>query len=80
MPPCILAGFMKQMQCNALIIKTAPKQVWLYFIYRTMLPGIHSYYHEASYCFEDPKKSFPTQKNPGIENFKHLEITGAPPE
>ena len=80
---------MKQMQCNALNIKTATKQVWLYFICRTMLPGIHSYYHEASYCFEDPKKSFPTQKNPEIENFKRkknlqsfpsLEITGAPPE
>ena len=37
-------------------------QVWLYYIYSTMLPGIHSYYHEASYCLEDPKKSFPTQK------------------
>ena len=37
-------------------------QVWLYYIYSTMLPGIHSYYHEASNCFEDPKKSFPTQK------------------
>ena len=32
-------GFMKQMQCNALNIKTAAKQVWLYFIRRTTQPG-----------------------------------------
>ena len=45
--------------------------------------GIHEHYHESSDCFEYPKKSllksnrprkylpdFPSQKNPGIENFK----------
>ena len=32
-------GFMKQMQCNALNIKTAAKQVWLYFIRGTTQPG-----------------------------------------
>ena len=32
-------GFMKQMQRNALNIKTAAKQVWLYFIRRTTQPG-----------------------------------------
>ena len=30
---------MKQMQCNALNITTAAKQVWLYFIRRTVQPG-----------------------------------------
>ena len=30
---------MKQMQRNALNIKTAAKQVWLYFIRRTTQPG-----------------------------------------
>ena len=30
---------MKQMQCNALNIKTAAKHVWLYFIHRTTQPG-----------------------------------------
>ena len=39
---------------------------------------IHGHYHKSSDCFEYPKKSllnykaaqkFPTQKNPGIENF-----------
>ena len=38
-------------------------QVWLYYIYSTMLPGIHSYYHEASYCFEDPKNPFLPKKS-----------------
>ena len=33
------SGFMKQMQCNTLNIKTATKQVWLYFIRRTTQPG-----------------------------------------
>ena len=32
-------GFMKQLQCNALNIKPAAKQVWLYFIRRTTQPG-----------------------------------------
>ena len=30
---------MKQMQCNALNVKTTAKQVWLYFIRRTTRPG-----------------------------------------
>ena len=64
-------------------------QVWLYYIYSTMLPGIHSYYHEASYCFEDPKKSFPTQKileskifkrKKNLLSFPSLQTQGAPPE
>ena len=42
------------------------------------LARIHGHYHKSSDCFEYPKKSllnykaaqkFPTQKNPGIENF-----------
>ena len=33
------SGFMKQMQCNTLNIKTATKQLWLYFIRRTTQPG-----------------------------------------
>ena len=42
------------------------------------LARIHGHYHKSSDCFEHPKKSllnykaaqkFPTQKNPGIENF-----------
>ena len=34
-----LTSFMKQMLCNALNIKTASKQVWLYFICKTMRLG-----------------------------------------
>ena len=37
--PCILTGFIKQMQCNELNIKTAAKQVWLFFIRKTARPG-----------------------------------------
>ena len=46
---------------------------------KTIWPGyMHGHYHKSSDCFEYPKKSlpnykaaqkFPTQKNPGIENF-----------
>ena len=39
---------MKQMQGNALNIKTTPKHVWLYF---------RGHYHESSHCFQYPKKS-----------------------
>ena len=69
------------MQCNALNNKTIPKQIRLYF---------RGHYHESSDCFEYLKKSlpkspliklhknylpiFPTQINPGIENFKPQKI------
>ena len=36
---CILTGFMKKMQCNVLNIKTAAKQVWVYFIRGTTGSG-----------------------------------------
>ena len=36
---CILAGFMKKMQCNTLNIKTVAKQVWFYFTSGTTRPG-----------------------------------------
>ena len=54
--PISETGFMKQMQCNALNIKTTAKQVWLYF---------HGHYHESSDCFEYPKKPLnrATQRN-----------------
>ena len=35
---CILTGFMKKMQCNALNTKVA-KQLWFYFIRGTARPG-----------------------------------------
>ena len=35
----ISCNFMKQMQCNALNMKTTAKQVWLYFICTTTRPG-----------------------------------------
>ena len=81
-----ITGFMKQMQCNATpslnIIKTTAKQVWLSVrnIRRNYAASIRRHYHNSSDCFEypknlylnqaTPKKYFPTQKHPGIENFK----------
>ena len=54
--------------------------------------GIRGHYHKSSDCFEYPKKSplesrhpkkylpnFPTQKNPGIENFKPKKILRSSP-
>ena len=54
--------------------------------------GICGHYHESTDCFEYPKKSllklsdpkkylpnFPTQKNPGIKNFKPKEIFQSSP-
>lgn len=52
--------------------------IWLYSIHRTA--RIHGHYHKSSDCFKYPKNAhkykkkflphFPTQKNPGMENFK----------
>ena len=66
---------MKQMQCNALNIKTTAKQVWLYF---------RGHYHESSDCFEiKPHKNtcqiFVPQKHPRIENFKNKKILRSSP-
>ena len=54
--------------------------------------GIHRHYQESLHCFEHPKKSvlksshpkkylpnFPSQKNPGIENFKPKKILQSSP-
>ena len=64
---------------------TTTKNLPPYFIRRTTQPGYvgTTVYQESSDCFEYPKKSllksshqkwylqnFPSQKNPGIENFK----------
>ena len=67
------------------IIKTTAKQVWLSVgnIRRNYAASIRRHYHNCSDCFEYPKylylnqatqkkflPNFPTQKHPGIENFK----------
>ena len=67
------------------IIKTTAKQVWLSVrnIRRNYAASIRRHYHNSSNCFEYPKNlyfnlatqkkylpNFPTQKHPGIENFK----------
>ena len=49
---CILTGFMKKMQCNALNIITVAKQVWCYFICLFMRRN----YQISSDCFEYPQK------------------------
>ena len=62
---CLLTGFMKNMQCNALNIKTVAKQVWFYFIRGTKRPGyagiisdiISSYPKKYLPKFSYPKKS-----------------------
>ena len=74
---CILTGFMKQMQCNVLNIKTAAKQVWLYFIRRTTRPGYAATTTNLQMVLNTPKSlylnqatkkkylpNFPTQKLP----------------
>ena len=68
---------MKQMQRNALNIKTAAKQVWLYFIRRTTQPGEEDTITNVQIVLKTQKsllqatpKNFPSQKNPGIENFE----------
>ena len=80
---CILTGFMKKMQCNALNIKTVAKQVWFYFIRGTTRPGYagtitnlqivlntqkNPYLNQATQ--KNTCQNFPTQKHPEIENFK----------
>ena len=69
------------MQCNALNIKTVAKQVWFYFIRGTTRPGYaganpqivlntpkNPYLNQATQ--KNTCQTFPTQKNPEIENFK----------
>ena len=67
----------------AYAIKTAAKQVWLYFICRTTRPGYVGTTMNPQIVLNTPKKSShpkkylpncPTQKNPGIENFKPKKI------
>ena len=61
-----ITGFIKQMQCNALNIKITAKQVWLFFIRRTMRPGYAGTTYESLDCFEYPKNRHlnrTTQKN-----------------
>ena len=50
---------MKQMQCNALNIKTTAKQVWLHFIRRTTRPGYAGTTTNLQIVFN-------TQKNPNL--------------
>ena len=61
--------FMKQMQCNGLNIKTTAKQVWLYFIRRTMRPDMRAVhmYQESSDCFEYPKNPYLNLKSSHTE-------------
>ena len=50
-------GFMK-------CIKTTAKQVWLYFIRRTMRLPIQGYYHKSFDCFEYPPPCSPPPPPP----------------
>ena len=74
--------FYEQMQCNALNIKTTTKEVWLYFIHGTTQPGHVSTTTNIQVALNTPQNpfsnqatlkkylaNFPTQKNPGIQNF-----------
>ena len=54
---CILTGFMKKMQCNALNIITVAKQVWCYFICGTMHPGCAGTIKYLQIVLNTPKKS-----------------------
>ncbi len=66
--------------------KINSKKVCLYFIHRKTQP---KHYHECSDCFKYPKTSllkskkylpnFPTQKNPGIENYEPKKILRSSP-
>ena len=51
---------------NFQALKKATKQVWWYFICRTMPLGIRGCHHKSSDCFEYPKNNYfnqATQKN-----------------
>ena len=53
---------MKQMQCNALHIKTTAKQSWLYFICRITRPGYTGTTTNLQIVLITPKNQA-TQKN-----------------
>ena len=78
---CILTGFMKKMQCNALNIKTVAKQVWFYFIHGTTRPGYagtnlqivlntpkNPYLNQATQ--KNTCQNFPTQKKSRNRKFQ----------
>ena len=68
--PCILTGFIKQMQCNELNIKTAAKQVWLFFIRKTTRPGRGTTTNPQTVLdTQQILARFSYPKNPKIENF-----------
>lgn len=77
-----LTSFMKQMLCNALNIKTASKQVWLYFICKTMRLGFVGTITIFQIVSNTPKNT--TQKNacqmflPVLRSSRHLK--SAPPQ
>ena len=79
------------MQCNALIIKTTAKQVWLYFIRKATRPGYTQALRRIFRLFgvhqkianliprlnQTTKKKIPTPKIPGIEHLKPQKIPRA---
>ena len=68
--PCILTGFIKQMQCNELNIKTAAKQVWLFFIRKTTRPGRGTNTNPQTVLdTQQILDRFSYPKNPKIEKF-----------
>ena len=61
---------MKHMQCNTLNIKTAAKQVWLYFIRKTTRPGRGTTMNlQTVLNTQKILARFSYPKNPKIENF-----------
>ena len=58
---------------NDITRKIKTFEVWLYFIRRTTRPGYAGTTTNLQIVLNNPKKylpNFPTQKNPGIKNFK----------
>ena len=76
MTGCILTGFMKKTQYNALNIKSVAKQVWFYFLIGTTWPGYVGIITNLQIVLNTPNPYLnqAPQKNPEIKNFKHQKI------
>ena len=76
MTGCILTGFMKKTQYNALNIKSVAKQVWFYFLVGTTRPGYAGIITNLQIVLNTPNPYLTQapQKNPEIKNFKPQKI------
>ena len=76
MPGCILTGFVKKTQYNALNIKSVAKQVWFYFLIGTTRSGYAGTITNLQIVLNTPNPYLnqAPQKNPEIKNFKPQKI------